>query len=83
MAFSEAPEILTLTNDTSNDCEAVQVWHQSRRAGVADEARRTAASWKASGLSEDGRAAYPHGFLSHSSVTIVRNLLVLLVTQRQ
>ncbi len=37
MAFSEAPEILTLSDKVSNDCEAVQVARTGRRSCLVED----------------------------------------------
>lgn len=84
MAVSEAPEIFSLTDDVSNDCESVQVERQSpRRYIVEDSTRQATPSWVLFSLSTGENEALAHNFLLSSSSRSPNNLLLLLTLQRK
>jgi hypothetical protein len=84
MAVSEAPEILSLTDDVSNDCESVQIERQSpRRCIVEDSTRQATSSWVLFSLSTRENDALAHNFLLSSSSRSPDSLLLLLTLQRK
>jgi hypothetical protein len=84
MTFSEAPEILTLADDTSNDCEWVQIAPQSRpKCNVKDSTGQATPGQVQVNRFAGAREASVRGFLSSPSSRSTRSLLLLLVPQRK
>jgi len=84
LAVGEAPEILTLTDDVSNDCESVQITRpSSRRRLVEDSPGQAIPAPVMFTDSPDDRGASAHNFLSSPSSRSAGSLLLLLVTQRK
>lgn len=80
MALSEAPEILTLTDNVSNDCESVQVAGQSRQRCLVEDSTGKVSHGRVLSSGDRGSA---QSFLSSPSLESSRSLLLLLVTQRK
>jgi hypothetical protein len=84
MAVSEAPEIFSLTDDVSNDCESVQVERQGpRRCIVEDSTRQATPSLVLFSLSTRENDALAHNFLMSFSSRSPNSLLLLLTLQRK
>ena len=82
MAGSEAPEILTLSDDVSNDCELVQVTCPSaRKCAVMGPTRKLTPGHVLPSDPVMGDAV-AHRLMS-PSLRSSRSLLLLLVTQRK
>jgi hypothetical protein len=83
IAVSEAPEILTLTNDVSNDCELIQMARQSpRRCIVKSSIGQENPAQALLVGSPSNSHARTHKFLWSSPSRSIRCLLLLLVTLR-
>lgn len=84
LSISEAPEILTLTDDISNDCESVQITSQSSRQCIVKESADQVVPAPApfSDSASDRRASVYNSPWSLSSLS-TDTLLLLLVTQRK
>jgi len=84
MAFSEVPEILTLTDNVSNDCESVRVAHRTSHPGlIKDPTRQAAPAHAFFSASNEDRDTSAHNFLRSPSAKAARSLLLLLVSQRK
>jgi len=84
MAVSEAPEILTLTDNTSNDYLSVQIRRVSPRTSLVKDVTHEATSPHVLfGAPYGERDVAAHSFLLSRSSTSPRSLLFLLVTQRK
>jgi hypothetical protein len=82
MAVSEAPEILTLSDNVSNDCETVEITRPSaRKCAVTDSPRKITPGQPLLSSPAVGDAV-AHELMSPSSRSS-RGLLLLLVTQRK
>lgn len=82
MAVSEAPELLALTDNVSNDCESVQIVRPGARGCLSTHSTREITPPQTfPGASASSKAvALSLSFLSSGST---RSLLALLVTQRK
>jgi len=81
MAISEAPEILTLTDNVANDCESVQVVRQNRPQGEDSIGQMTSERAPISAYTSDRGGT--QRFLSSPPRQSSPSLLLLLVTQRK
>jgi hypothetical protein len=84
IAVAEVPEILTLTDDISNDCEFVQITRpsSSRCRATNSTPKAIPAPVMFTGVPGDRRACTSN-FLSSPSSKSPGSLLLLLVTQRK
>ena len=84
MAVSEAPEILTLTDNVSNDCVWVQTAQGSaRHCVVKDPTRHPPSGRSVYGPPGEGRDGLTQDSLHVTSSKSPRTLLSLLVSQRK
>ena len=84
MAFSEVPELLSLTDNVSNDCESVRVAHLTSNSGVIkDPTRQATSAHTLFSASVEDRDTSTHNFLRSPSAKAARSLLLLLVSQRK
>ena len=83
MAVSEAPELLTLSDDVSNDCESVEVSRSNLCRDTIKKSTRPIIPAQALFAGPAIVEAVPHNLLSPASVRSTRSLLLLLVTQRK
>src|ERR1035437_1560025 len=84
MGVSEAPEILTLTDNASNDYLAVRIERVSARASIVKDATHEATSPHVLfGAPYGDRDVAAHSLLLSRSSTSPRRLFLLLVTQRK
>jgi hypothetical protein len=83
MTVSEAPEILTLTDDASNDYLSISIGRVSPRTSIVKDATDRAISPHVLfGVPSGERDVAAHSFLLSRSSKSPRSLLLLLVTQR-
>jgi hypothetical protein len=84
MALSEAPEILALTDNASNDYLAVRMGRVSQRTSVVKEpTHQVTPQHLVVGMSKGERDVAAHSFLLSRYTKSPRSLLLLLVTQRK
>ena len=84
MAVSEAPEILTLTDNASNDYLSVRIGRVSPRTSIVKDATHEATSPHVLfGAPYGERDVAAHSFLLSRSSTSPLSLLLLLVTHRK
>jgi hypothetical protein len=84
MAVNEAPGILILDDDISNDCEAVQVTRRDPRGCIVADSTGQAVPARVlfSNSPSNGRGSTPNSLFSSSSRS-PGSLLLMLVTQRK
>ena len=84
MAVNEVPELLTLTDNVSNDYVSVRIGTESPRQGVVkDQTRQVTAAPVVFNLPVRLRVATACNFLFSTPARSPRGLLLLLVTQRK
>ena len=84
MTVSEAPEILTLTDNVTNDCESVQIaQHGARKSIVENATGKTIPAQVLFSISDEDREISAQNFLRSPSAKSPRSLLLLLVSQRK